>query len=284
MYIMHHYSTTTSKDLYPAPDSQSIWCESLPQASQTSPMILHGLLALGALDLARRIPARQDDYLDKAAFHQQAGIQYFKGTFNQSSPNPSETHLRVAFGAILIICAFALPIISGEAPSLERILDHFALIRGPSIFWSNGQSPIADTSISSLVTHKEPGITSATRQEIKNQLEKVRSSLEDESCKDALDKLDRCLQICSADPHEVVEIGRWPAGISSQYEELLKQRDPSALWVLAHYALLFAHIEQRWWFSGWARIILRAVEAAVPAGSSSISASDLAEVYKLSGL
>jgi len=247
-------------------------------------MILHGLLALGALDLARRIPARQDDYLDKAAFHQQAGIQYFKGTFNQSSPNPSETHLRVAFGAILIICAFALPIISGEAPSLERILDHFALIRGPSIFWSNGQSPIADTSISSLVTHKEPGITSATRQEIKNQLEKVRSSLEDESCKDALDKLDRCLQICSADPHEVVEIGRWPAGISSQYEELLKQRDPSALWVLAHYALLFAHIEQRWWFSGWARIILRAVEAAVPAGSSSISASDLAEVYKLSGL
>jgi len=279
---MHHYSTTTSKDLYPAPGSQSIWCESLPQASQTSPMILHGLLALGALDLARRTPARQDEFLNKAAFHQQAGIQYFKGTFSQS--NQSDTHLRVAFGAILIICAFALPIISGETPALERILDLFALIRGPSVFWSNGQSPIAGTSISSLVTQKSPGVQSAQREEIRLQLEKVRNSLEEESCKEALDKLDRCLSICSVDPHEVVEIGRWPAGISSQYEDLLKQGNPSALWVLAHYALLFAHVEQRWWFAGWGRIILKAVEAAAPAESTSFSASDLSDLYKLSGM
>jgi hypothetical protein len=48
----------------------------------------------------------------------------------------------------------------------------------------------------------------------------------------------------------------WPARVSQDYLNLLKERDPAALVVLAHYCLLLEPLESNWYMSGFRKKLL----------------------------
>jgi hypothetical protein len=48
----------------------------------------------------------------------------------------------------------------------------------------------------------------------------------------------------------------WPAKVSQDYLDLLKERDPAALVLLAHYCLLLEPLESNWYMSGFRKRLL----------------------------
>ncbi|KAL4978824.1 hypothetical protein BDW66DRAFT_128870 [Aspergillus desertorum] len=56
----------------------------------------------------------------------------------------------------------------------------------------------------------------------------------------------------------------WPNAVKNEYIDLLRQRNPMALVVLAHYAVILGQCSERWWCSDWGVRLLSVIAAMLP--------------------
>lgn len=98
------------------------------------------MLALAAMDLAYQCTNVAEPLLSKAAmyreralYHQQAALPGFRELIQ--SPDLSDRNGAFLFSIMLIILAFGTAHSATTKPTLEDILDFFALFRGPKTLW-----------------------------------------------------------------------------------------------------------------------------------------------------
>lgn len=112
----------------------------VPAKAETCDVLQRGMLALAAMDLAYQctntkepISSQATIYREKALHHQQAALPGFRVLLQSS--DLSDRNAAFLFSIVLIILAFGTAHSALTKPTLEDILDFFALFRGPKTLW-----------------------------------------------------------------------------------------------------------------------------------------------------
>ncbi|TKA73604.1 hypothetical protein B0A55_05716 [Friedmanniomyces simplex] len=261
LLLMHRFATVTALQLFPSAEATHVWQNILPVSAHTEPLLMHGILALAGMDLARMDSDARSTYRTRAFHHQQMGLSIFQDMLQGDSA--AQIHTVFPFSLMLVILAFASAHSEAAEPSVDAILDLFALFRGPRALATANYTAIAESEYYVLLrpndTKPPPGLSD----EVVRQAEKLRAIGSDDIARLATKQLAEAIEV-SAQRFDLRVIGRWPAMLSEHFFARLKQHHPEALIVLSHYSIVLAAFRDRWWVGPWDRMLLSAVSRALP--------------------
>jgi len=274
--LMRHYALTTSLSLAGGPAFTSIWQDLIPSEAESNPFLMHGLLAITALDLAHSHPARQQFYFVLAARHQDMAITLFRPTLNGITEENSSAVF--AYSGVAAIIAFAMPQVSGVPPSdvVADLLEIFKLVRGVHAVINAAWGWIDRGSLAPLIRFERGMTIVPAPAEVVDALqvleERNKLSTEDELVREVYSSVIKNLR--SAFEHQRANVCNnvsrrapvfsWPILVTSAYPIALARREPMALAILAHYGVIIHSIRDSWWFGTWGSWIVNAVSGALP--------------------
>lgn len=274
--LMMHWCTTTYRSMARDHAAETLWQMTIPQLSLRFPALRHGLLALSALQLARDTSssARKWRYLVSAREHQThalAGVQF------DSAEDLTTAQCNAAFAlcCVLVVFPFAYCLIDDsdvedeeERPEvLDEFLEVFELTR-----WLVGAMMLMMDRVDSgelyPLVRPEPTrptmpdmsqlVISALRR--RNAAEAERDpSHEADVYEQALEHLRYSLEqlMGGGEPKDFAFC--WAFRIPVRFQDLVREREPFALVVLAHYAVVLHHMHQSWWMGNWGTRILKEI-------------------------
>ncbi|KAI2793359.1 hypothetical protein POX_b03413 [Penicillium oxalicum] len=285
--LMMYWSTTTYRSLTRDQAAEALWQITIPQLSLQFPSLRHGLLALSALQLARDRPACAQNgrtYLVRAREHYRlalAGIQL------DSTENLTVVQCNAVFAlcAVLLAYIFAhglilidpIPGPTATEESQPRTLDEFLqvsnLTRQVMDTMMEVVDRVAEGDLHSLVAldHSRPRMPDISQLLIlglrhRNALEAERNPAHE---KDIYDQTLRQLHLSlerlmsGSEPRDFAFC--WPCQTPLRFDDLVQQREPFALIVLAHYAVILHHLHNLWWIRDWGTRILHEILDSVDA-------------------
>jgi hypothetical protein len=267
---MHHYSTVTSIHLFPGDGGRHVWQEVIPAKAQlpSGTVLQHGMLALSAMELASQHTANSDSppaqatmYRARGLHHQQAGIALFRHLLGSESAD--DRNAAFIFSLMLIILAFSSAHSASAKPSLEDILDIFALMRGPKTLWEMHNDPMNSELIETMSPERNKPSPFVPQQE--TDITRALGSLQlDETCSAAVGILIMAWTRYDPERQDVRSVALFPALVSDPFREQIRQRRPDAMVVLVNYARLLSKFRTRWWVGPWDDFLLEAIDAEVP--------------------
>ncbi|KAK5124993.1 hypothetical protein LTR85_001183 [Meristemomyces frigidus] len=175
----------------------------------------------------------------------------------------ADIHAIFVFSIILIILAFASAQTEAEPPSLDAILDLFALIRGPRALAQNKWDAIKGSHIQALIGPIEGDKPPAIPEALREHLEQVVASNLDSPYREEFVKLKEGIYD-SSQPFDIRVVGRWPSLMSDGFFALLKEHDSRALVILSQYSIILRAFHKRWWIGSWDRSLISAIDEAMP--------------------
>ncbi|KAJ5440172.1 uncharacterized protein N7458_011170 [Penicillium daleae] len=274
--LMMHWCTTTYRSMARHPAAEGLWQVAIPQLSLRFPALRHGLLALSALQLAQDTsnPEQKWQYLVSARKHQNhalTGIQFDDvDEFTTSQCNAS-----FALCCVLLVFPFAYCLVDDsdaedeeERPEvLDEFLEVFELTR-----WLVGamiltMDRVANGELYPLV---RPDPTRPTMPDMSqlvilalrrhNAVEAERDPSHEEDVYDqVLGHLRHCLEQLMGGGEPTDFAFCWAYRIPVRFQDLIRERQPFALVVLAHYAVVLHHLHESWWMGSWGTRILNEI-------------------------
>ncbi|KAM3425007.1 hypothetical protein BST61_g6977 [Cercospora zeina] len=140
LVLMHRYCTNTSSRLLPSPEATHVWQMVVPLKAETHPILERAILALAAIDLAASHAKDPDEcvlssrYRARGLHHQQVALPMFQDMLTRQAP--AQNNVVFMFSIMLIMLAFGALQSPCEPPTVEDILEVFALFRGPRALWN----------------------------------------------------------------------------------------------------------------------------------------------------
>jgi hypothetical protein len=239
------------------------------------PFLLQAMLALGALHLSRLDPVLHQEYLTQAEMHHDAALNQFRNEVGDIDDANFEAVL--CFAAILFPYTSALPIDDRHGPEhvLDSILQNLALTRRVRPMVSTLYGKMIKSELGRLVPPDTRGINF---NEIPPETELIRLRQFSEATRqlyppdinEAYGKAIRDLEVVyaraeqSSTPPSDGLIKIWVHHAPERFMELLSEKQPGALIIFAHYAVLFERSRHYWYFEGVAAQILHIAESLVP--------------------
>ncbi|MCJ1440030.1 MAG: hypothetical protein MMC23_000512 [Stictis urceolatum] len=250
----------------------------MPQLGFKHDFLLKGILTLGALHLSHLVPARQSEFRLKASSLQQEALTSFQATL----PNLSESNCQAlfCFALLLIPIAFAMRL-TDETSNVSELdaIDWVWLIRGglsilrthEDNFRNSFLYPFLDyaNNTEAATSHDHPYAADIAV------LFEVARGMEDGEASRAcilathslLTTFIQATQLQERHEGTMLQALAWPAHQSEKFMELLSQRNPQALIIVAHYCVLI-HIgsqdEDSWFLIGCAERMLSSIKASLP--------------------
>ncbi|KAE8441827.1 hypothetical protein EG329_004280 [Mollisiaceae sp. DMI_Dod_QoI] len=237
--------------------------------------LMHGILAVAALHLSTLQTARKTELLQAAMRLENVAIPSFRRLL--SSNNSENIRAVFAFAGFVVPYMLAM---SGShdssncIPSLDNKHPHwFHSLRGLIMLLVRTQDDLAQGPLSPLLTKCAPTDYGRNPEDIhfvriqKLLQSTTLSSGSDEkdlaACLGALDGLRRiAASICSQcnTALKVAPLYAWPGTVSQHFLELLHQRKPETLVILAHYCVLLKRVNSCWYFEGVGEKLLGAID------------------------
>ncbi|KAF2754923.1 hypothetical protein EJ05DRAFT_540960 [Pseudovirgaria hyperparasitica] len=247
----------------------------LPQLAFSHEYLMHGILALSALHLAYRCPGRRNEYTLMATYHEQIALGEFRAALSQVTQD--NCHALLALGALLAIMPFAstasqrslIPII----PSMDEIAQSFHLIQGiknilqsPSAIGIVQNGPLGP--LLRCGSPVAPGTLGGAFAESLDKLEHLNNGgivcksmpADHIACKGAIAGLRQTYALIRAE--DVVRefaVWTWPSLVPARFLDLIRQRHPMALVILAHFGVLSNLFVNSWFLRGWGACVLQGV-------------------------
>ncbi|KAI5249466.1 hypothetical protein E4T47_03943 [Aureobasidium subglaciale] len=277
--LMHHYTISTSLDLFAGQGSRKIWQEVIPREAQSSPLLMHGLLALASMQLASTRLNERQIYATRALAHQNAGTRLFRSMLEQV--RTPDGHVIFIFSMILPILAFAFPHTCDDPPDIDGILDLFSLIRGCKTVWLLNPELIDASPVAQWVKTTIVGHPIEMKPEVDHQFQALRASLTNPADVVACDQLiDFTRGELATSPDGVANLGRWPTMVSDAFWMRLQNHELDSLLVLSHYSVVLGAPSYRWWTTNWDSILLQAIDKALPEAEKQATGWDYAAMMK----
>ncbi|CAG7917328.1 unnamed protein product [Penicillium olsonii] len=276
--LMMQWCNSTFHTLSRNQHTDPIWRNLVPEEALSHPFLMHGILALSALHLARTgpEPSRRASYLNRAVAHQNQALALFRGLLGDI--NEENAKAIFAFAGIVVIYTFGFPNTPGvQDPwaSVDDIYQVLVLTRGTQqVIYTprNFREFLSNSSFGPIL-----------------QVEEVAGILPDEAVA-ALRKLRVANEACGKDANHELHIyseviqnlqemltwvyggmrantiaGRWAIKLPARFMELLREREPLALVMLAHYGVLLRCLQHSWCFDEWCTRVANVVWAILDA-------------------
>lgn len=256
-------------------NAEAVWQSDIPQLSLRAPYLRHGLLALSALELASRSnsPGRKWRYIVSAREHQSQALEgvHFE---DMETATDSQCNAHFALCCVLLAFSFAYCITvdwdedEDERPNvLDEFLEVFYLTR-----WLVGALMLTKDRVAAgdlhLLVHSQetrptmPNMSRLVIQSIRrqNQMESLRQPTRDhEAFAQTIDQLSISLEqlMNGGEPKDFAFC--WAFRVPVRFSELVREREPFALVVLAHFAVIMHHLRESWWMGNWGSRILKEI-------------------------
>ena len=292
---MHHWTGHVSVDIGDNRNARShsdIWQRHIPALAFHHEFLLRGLLCVAALHKAHTAPTPtlKAEYSLKASTHQDIALASFQSTLPHM--NPSNCHALFSFSALLIPIAFATSTRDRANSDSQTDLFHWIyLLRGGNSILQEHRDLLGTSFLAPMIdsmTHTETTdphvIVDADKITHLFKLVHARHGNDDDDIDDDDQDAEDVSQAYTLAIHNllstyiqasllrnrhegsVLSSLVWPVHLSPRYLELLAERRPEALVILAHYCVLihWGAQDDTWFLVGWARGMLDAIRASLP--------------------
>ena len=277
---MHNYTTATCFSLSDNPTLQTFMQVNVPKMGFEHKHILHLILSLSALHLARFKPDQKQLYLEHADRHYQAGLRI--ATALLQNPLPKSDPSVYLFASMCN--AFVLAkgpkdgdflLFSNDGPA-----EWISLLRGAKALFSFEDESIHRGELAPMI---QSGIQAASQR---------RTTLPPSEM-DTLARLHDLVDATSSGPEEVnvlntavdnlwtlfsskfdgsgrkmqaqfQDIGVWLYRCSDEFTALLQQHHPAALVIFAHACIVINDLSPNWAVSGWVPHLLSGIYKNLP--------------------
>ncbi|KAJ9285674.1 transcriptional regulator family: Fungal Specific TF [Paecilomyces variotii] len=279
--LLHHYMTATCYTLSRAPAAQAVWRDQVPRIAFTMPAVLHTLLAISALHLARSDQSKRASCIAHAQMHHNAAIHAMVPIVTSLAPENSPGMF--LFASLTCIFACARP---PEGTDFLVLFEHgqlsqwVRLFRGTKAIIDYGDSEFHTGVLAPIFAN---GSNLAARRRQAHALEQGQMYIwelrkmvctkcsPDKSLlqiyQEALDGLCRTLAVAMKPGDErrleTADVFAWLLEVSSEYLELLRQEEPIALVIFAYFCVSVRQIEWMWWMEGLSGRLLKELHSAL---------------------
>ena len=278
---MHQYLTSTCIATNQKAEVTSRIQIVTPSLALEFPFLMHGILSMAAVHLSRLRPSRDKEYLLLARNHQGVALPAFR-TATQDI-NEKNCHAIVAFSKGLLWAAFASPHEPGsDAPldsdgSEDWLPEWFHLLRGSCLLVNGAQNWIKEGPYVCLVDYLEqsldhircscpddkqlmPFISYLTTTLKNSMLDVERHELGIE-VNVALYLRDSFTRASIPNQNTPLRntINAWMSSLPQDYIQLLRERKPRSLIILAYFCILIHRSETVWFMQGNAERLLLSI-------------------------
>jgi hypothetical protein len=281
--LLEHFQQHTYLDIGYSSGTKELWRTVIPEIASNHPFLKYGLLACSALHLAHLKPREKQRYQLTAAYHQHNALPEFR--YAIGNVNENNCNALLAFSQLLIIHCFAADeqdetLLLVGAREDAGLPDWLQVIRGSCSLFGNSWEVIQKGPLGPLVTegvwgeHDGPpaGLAKSKYTARLDILVNMPFFGNKPTTDDSYDEKFSCLPGAFLKLYEAFTIAQearaqsrytlwtavhsWPAQVSQEYLDLLKERDPGALILLAHFCILLEPFEGTWYINGFRRRLL----------------------------
>ena len=268
---MHHYSTVTCFFIVQISSKQRTWQVAIPKEAVSHEFLMHALLALAAVHLMYNSPKQRHAYEEAATRHQYLAL---------TSPIPflhnitrTNCHALFALSNVVSVLNLVYPSSTGlQSDPLDNILDFFVVIRGVKTVLKSASEWIANGSLAQLISYDWHPTMFPLREDVKNTFERLEERNEETSedpatCQMytlAIRGLRKAFQTCQVISEEPGLVFSWPVLVLDTYIAAIRMREPMALAILGHYAVLLHSVNSQWWLEGRGSFLIETICQQLP--------------------
>ncbi|KAL5596605.1 uncharacterized protein BROUX77_007289 [Berkeleyomyces rouxiae] len=268
--LFHHAHELLDTAMIPQ-CSSSQPAKTVIQHALRTPYLMNELLAMSALHLAHCHP-EQPNYLQQATALQTRGLS----SFIKSKDDPPEISRLPRFMFSSLLGLHVLHDSLRKRPGnfsifLDQFMEYMTLHRGVSTTTGNSWSTIRNSSLKASIMEVEDAFHNGRgfEEEVKILYDMVNQSHLDPSSLETYNKAISTLHSCLNLHHTLHQNITQPAGgpstfcitVNKEYIELLKQRRPEALVILAFYATMLYQSRSFWMFADGGQYLIEAITA-----------------------
>lgn len=270
--LMMQWCNSTYRTLSRNERTDPVWRNAVPQEALSHPFLMHGILALSSLHLARTgpEPSRRAGFLNRAVAHQNQALALFREMLGDI--NETNAKAMFAFASTVVVYTFAFP----HSPDVQdpwTCVDDFhqvlvlnrgvqQVIRSPADYLSNSDfapilqvddlcAPLPDDA-KATIQHLHEINESCGARDPNHELAVYKATIVD---------MEHMLSWVHGGMTSSSVAGRWAIKLPPRFLELLRDREPLALVMLVHYGVLLQYLKHRWCFDEWCVRVAKAVWA-----------------------
>ena len=263
---MNHFTLATPITLLSSagPKQRNLWQKEIPKQARSNALLMHGLLSVSALHLARSDPVESATYQLRALHHHNLGLQLFNDQIGTLCSDNS--HILFAFAFMLAIWAYASPSYSTGTLQLDEVLHLLELIRGGKELFVLHRDSILDRPIGNFIQFQQQSRLPELPPLAQKSMRELRRVATDEVHIAAIDRLESFVKSSVERPDAAKFAMAWPATVEDEFWERLKSHEPVSVLIFMHYALILQLFEDEWWWvEGWSARVFVAAETSVSA-------------------
>ncbi|KAL4819540.1 hypothetical protein BDW67DRAFT_193891 [Aspergillus spinulosporus] len=282
LYLFHHFTTSTYRT-FAGEAAHAVWQVHVPQLGFAFPAIMHLLLTLSALHLAFMNPAKREEYIKEADDHFTFGVRSVTTVLALDTLDSSNCQ-QIYIAAVMICFAyFARGPRDGEylVFNAKGKSEWLVLLHGVRAILAQRQAEIFTGVLAPSEKEKPADIPD---HELDTELswhvqhlQKIKAAVTAEAQADrdlyigVTDDLIGCFEDAyqarnagSAPPELMQYTMGWTFRLPEMMIERLEIREPIALVILAHWAILLRYMGEAWFMRGWDRHIILGIRACLP--------------------
>lgn len=275
--LMMQWCNSTYRTLSREERTDHTWQVIVPQEALSHPFLMHGILAISALHLARiGSETHRAMYISSAISHQNQALALFRGLLGDI--NSSNGKAMFIFSSMVTVFAFGFPHTPDAAEPLAPIDDLYqvlVLCNGMVQILLTAHSWIRDSDMAPILHANNDGFTPSPSDDAKlsddarralQQLREINDIYAERdpghdpvACRTAIDNIGVMLVKLESGltmPNIAV---RWIVRCRDKYLEFLRARTPLALVILSHYCVILHRVRHHWWLAGWSTRVLKAI-------------------------
>ncbi|RMD43481.1 hypothetical protein DV735_g1631, partial [Chaetothyriales sp. CBS 134920] len=277
--LLHHYTTHIAPELASPrrPESLVMWQVHCVQLGFKYDFLLRGLLAVAAFEMCQSHPDQRAEYEVIASHHQSLALASYRETLQDV--NASNCHAVFAFACVLIVMAFASSPKEQPSDFNSDVLHWFHLLRGANMVLNMHADNIRSSFLKPLITEMDtvkttPTYTIPNTDRISDLFRICRlSNHEREVAQTYTLSIHSLLStftqvsICrNSNESPVLASFVWPITLPPHFLDLLGEKQPEALVILAHYCVViyWGERDNTWFLRGWASYMLETIKRSIP--------------------
>lgn len=270
--LLHHYMTSTSFVTSQVPEATAQAQVAVPLLAQTHPYVMHMILAKAAVELAWLLPHQRKHYMVLAAQHHRTALPDFRASLQDLTCENHRAVIIFAKGLVWSSFAWLEPFASHQqagSPLNEWLPTWFHLLRGSCKIveackkWISPGLYILPPPLDDLTEFLD-GADSSRIMALQSHLSFITDS---SICQNAISTLHEAFARASMSHHNTPlrnAMNFWVGGLPDEYFVALRQGEVWALIIMAHFCILVARSEAKWYMRGHAVEFLTSIKDRVP--------------------
>ncbi|KAK5122266.1 hypothetical protein LTR85_004176 [Meristemomyces frigidus] len=274
MELMYNFLTNTALSLggSPAQTTTDMMAHRFVEIGFKQPFVLHALLALSALHLFSKDRSNTQYFFRGVALRDLALQQVQPQLLTIQEDDAAAVFIFAAFTGLFTLAEVILDPRGIRTDPIEDILKCFRVMRGTATVITPHWNCLRSSWLQPMLEHDDTALRQAEpvqgRIPSYPAVQKLMHCLDESDKAQMLDAADRLFAYLAAStlPNEEVRgqhfryAHNWPIEIQAPVLEMLSRRAPSALILLAYYAVLMSQTPDAWVLKGWPEMLMSGVE------------------------